>query len=145
MTEIMNALDSHAERLDCAFINIHHSSKGDQSNKSVTDVGAGAGVLSRAVDTHITLRPHELEDFATRFKPQLMLVSAGFDSHREDPIGSLDLETEDFRELTRVVLDVAAAHCEGKIVSVLEGGYHPRALAESVEAHLSELLDRSDQ
>ncbi len=87
----------------------------------------------------------ELEDFATRFKPQLILVSAGFDSHREDPVGSLDLETEDFRELTRVVLDVAAAHCEGRVVSVLEGGYHPRALAESVEAHLSELLDRNDE
>ncbi len=87
---------------------------------------------------------HELEEFAARFKPQLVLVSAGFDGHREDPIGSLDLETEDFRELTRVVLDVAAVHCAGKIVSALEGGYHPRALAESVEAHLSELLDHGD-
>ena len=87
----------------------------------------------------------ELEDFADRFKPQIVLVSAGFDSHREDPIGSLGLETEDFGELTRVVLDVANAHCEGKIVSVLEGGYNPAVLAECVEVHLSEMLNRSDE
>lgn len=81
-----------------------------------------------------------LEDFASRIKPQLVLVSAGFDSHRNDPIGSLGLESEDFGELTNIVLDVANSFAGGKLVSVLEGGYNPRALAESVEIHLSAML-----
>ena len=84
---------------------------------------------------------NSLEDFAERMKPQLILVSAGFDSHRLDPVGSLGLEVEDFAMLTRLVLDIAASHTDGRIVSVLEGGYHPDILAESVAAHLRELLE----
>ncbi len=84
-----------------------------------------------------------LEDFATRIKPQLVFVSAGFDSHREDPIGSLGLETEDFVSLTQIVLDVADAFAGGKIVSVLEGGYNTSVLADSVELHLREMLGRN--
>lgn len=83
-----------------------------------------------------------VEAFAARLQPQLVLVSAGFDSHRADPIGSLGLESEDFAGLTKVVLDVADAFAGGRVVSVLEGGYNPHALAESVETHLSELLAR---
>lgn len=83
-----------------------------------------------------------LETFAARIQPQLVLVSTGFDSHRADPIGSLGLESEDFSALTKVVLDVAEAFAGGRLVSVLEGGYNPQALAESVETHLSELLAR---
>jgi acetoin utilization deacetylase AcuC-like enzyme len=72
--------------------------------------------------------------------PQLVMISAGFDSHRTDPIGSLGLETEDFAELTRIVRDVAGAHAGGRIVSVLEGGYNPPVLAECVALHLEGLL-----
>jgi acetoin utilization deacetylase AcuC-like enzyme len=82
----------------------------------------------------------ELEKLAARLKPQLVLISSGFDSHREDPIGSLGLEVDDFAELTRLVRDVAAVHAGGRIVSVLEGGYNPPVLAECVEAHLRELM-----
>jgi acetoin utilization deacetylase AcuC-like enzyme len=82
----------------------------------------------------------ELEDFANRVRPQLVLVSAGFDSHREDPIGSLGLEVEDFAELTGIVRDVATVHAGGRIVSLLEGGYNPPILAECVETHLRGLL-----
>jgi acetoin utilization deacetylase AcuC-like enzyme len=77
-----------------------------------------------------------LEKFAAHVKPQLVLVSAGFDSHREDPIGSLGLEVEDFVDLTRDVLAVAAVHAGGRVVSLLEGGYNPQRLAESVAEHL---------
>jgi acetoin utilization deacetylase AcuC-like enzyme len=80
--------------------------------------------------------------FADRLKPQLVLLSAGFDAHRRDPIGSLGLESEDFGELTKALLDVAATHAGGRLVSTLEGGYHPDALAESIEQHLAELLRR---
>lgn len=81
-----------------------------------------------------------LEAFASRIRPELVLISAGFDSHRTDPIGSLGLETEDFETLTKIVLDIAAAFAGGKVVSVLEGGYNPQALAESVEFHLAVML-----
>jgi acetoin utilization deacetylase AcuC-like enzyme len=82
----------------------------------------------------------ELEKFAARMRPQLVLVSAGFDSHREDPIGSLGLEVEDFAELTRYVLDVAKVHAGGRVVSLLEGGYNPVRLAECVAEHLQQML-----
>jgi acetoin utilization deacetylase AcuC-like enzyme len=82
----------------------------------------------------------ELERFANRVKPQLVLISAGFDAHREDPIGSLKLETETFADLTKIVQQVAAQHAEGRIVSVLEGGYNTARLADSVAVHLAELL-----
>lgn len=60
--QLYNALDSYALRLKAGFVCIHHTSKGDQSNKSVTDVGAGAGSQSRAADTHLVLRPHSEPD-----------------------------------------------------------------------------------
>jgi acetoin utilization deacetylase AcuC-like enzyme len=82
----------------------------------------------------------ELEQLAARIRPQLVLVSAGFDAHREDPIGSLGLEAEDFANLTRIVRDVANVHADGRVVSILEGGYNPTRLAECVAAHLTELL-----
>ena len=81
-----------------------------------------------------------LESFAAKCKPQLVLLSAGFDSHREDPIGSLGLETEDFAQLTRKVIEIAEDHAGGRLVSVLEGGYNTTALAHSVGVHLRELL-----
>ena len=82
----------------------------------------------------------ELEKLAAHIKPQLVLVSAGFDSHREDPIGSLGLEVEDFAELTKCVVDVANVHAGGRVVSLLEGGYNPKRLAECVAEHLEGLL-----
>ena len=59
MASVYNTIDSYAAHLDCAFVLIHHTSKGNQAMKSVTDVGAGAGAQSRATDTHLVLRPHE--------------------------------------------------------------------------------------
>ncbi len=84
-----------------------------------------------------------LEKFAAKIKPQLVLLSAGFDSHRLDPVGNLGLETEDFIPLTSLVLDVADTYAGGKLVSVLEGGYDPKVLADCVELHLAEMLKRS--
>lgn len=82
----------------------------------------------------------QLERFADKIKPQLIIISAGFDSHRSDPIGSLGLESEDFVPLTQLVLDIANTHAEGRVVSVLEGGYNPSALTECVAVHLEKLL-----
>ncbi|HEY7428527.1 MAG TPA: histone deacetylase [Gemmataceae bacterium] len=81
-----------------------------------------------------------LDKAADKIEPQLVLVSAGFDAHALDPIGSLGLEVEDFAWLTRQVLDMAHTHCGGRLVSCLEGGYNLQVLAESVQTHLEELL-----
>lgn len=83
-----------------------------------------------------------VEEFADKVKPQLVFISAGFDTHRLDPIGNLGLETEDFIPLTNLVLDVADTHAGGRLISVLEGGYHPPAVCDSVELHLAEIVKR---
>jgi RecA-family ATPase len=64
MTLLYNKLDYFADLCDCAFVVIHHSSKGGQSDKSTTDVGSGAGAISRAADSHLIIRPHEQDDLA---------------------------------------------------------------------------------
>ncbi|MFM7038800.1 MAG: histone deacetylase [Planctomycetaceae bacterium] len=78
---------------------------------------------------------------ADRMQPELVVISAGFDAHAEDPVGSLGLETEDFIELTKLVQDVADVHANGRIVSVLEGGYNVVRLAECAGVHLQTLLE----
>ena len=131
------------------FLSIHRwpfypgSGKGDE-----TGSGQGLGTTRNLPIEYGTSRADylaqfttELADFASRVKPQLVLVSAGFDAHRQDPIGSLQLETEDFAELTQVVKQIAAEHAGGRLISVLEGGYHPARLAESVGLHLAGLLE----
>ena len=81
-----------------------------------------------------------VEKLAKKMKPQLVLVSAGFDSHKDDPIGSLGLEVEDFDELTKIMQAVASEYAQGKLVSVLEGGYNVDVLPDCVETHLKQLL-----
>jgi acetoin utilization deacetylase AcuC-like enzyme len=132
------------------FFSIHRFGRGFYPGTGDADeTGDGAG---RGYTLNVPLRygiarndyrsayRHALEQAADTIKPQLVLVSAGFDAHALDPIGSLGLEVEDFAWLTRQVLDVAKTHCGGRLVSCLEGGYNLRVLAESVQAHLEELL-----
>ena len=75
------------------------------------------------------------------FQPEMMFISAGFDAHREDDMGQLGLTEQDFSWITQRLKDVARRYCKGRIVSCLEGGYIPSALARSVEAHLRVLAD----
>ncbi|MEM6985052.1 MAG: histone deacetylase family protein [Pseudomonadota bacterium] len=75
-------------------------------------------------------------------QPQLIIVSAGFDAHREDPLASLNLVEDDFAWVTRQILDVADAHASGRVVSLLEGGYNLDALGRSASAHVKTLLER---
>jgi len=70
------------------------------------------------------------------FKPELLLISAGFDAHREDDLGQMGLVEEDYAWITQQLMDVAQRHAQGRIVSCLEGGYNLDALARSVEAHM---------
>ncbi len=75
-----------------------------------------------------------------RFKPELLLISAGFDAHKDDPLASLNLVEDDYAWVTRELMDIADKFCEGRIVSMLEGGYNLSALASSSAAHVRELM-----
>ncbi len=116
------------------------------------EIGGGAGVgttcnvpvsfgISR--QQYLDRFASTLEKFAAKIRPQIIFVSAGFDSHRLDPVGNLGLESEDFRPMTELVLELADQYADGRVISVLEGGYHPQALAESVAIHLAAMLDRN--
>lgn len=77
-----------------------------------------------------------------RFRPELILISAGFDAHRADPLAGLNWETEDFVWLTEQICDLAQQTCSGRVVSSLEGGYDLEALAEATAAHVKTLMER---
>ncbi len=77
------------------------------------------------------------------FKAEFILISAGFDAHRQDPLAPINLETDSFGWMTELLLDAADGHCDGRVVSVLEGGYDLDSLAESVALHVDLLLSRT--
>jgi acetoin utilization deacetylase AcuC-like enzyme len=81
----------------------------------------------------------QLAPVVGRFKPELILLSAGFDARHGDPLGKLELTDDDYRELTGIVLDMAQAHAGGRVVSVLEGGYSLTGLAAAATAHCQRL------
>lgn len=82
----------------------------------------------------------KLKDEALKFKPEFIIISAGFDPHRDDPLGGMNVTANGFAELTRIVKEIANKYCENRIVSVLEGGYSLKGLSESVDTHISVLL-----
>jgi acetoin utilization deacetylase AcuC-like enzyme len=95
--------------------------------------GTNGVVFRRAFETKIL---PALDAFA----PELLLVSAGFDAHRADPLAGLELEEADFAWVTSRLVEAARRHCQGRLVSVLEGGYDLRALAGSAAAHVAALM-----
>ena len=81
-----------------------------------------------------------LDEIEEAFTPDFVLISAGFDGHADDPIAGLGLEAEDFHEMTAAVVALAKRTCDGRIVSVLEGGYDLNSLGPCVEQHLHALM-----
>ena len=75
------------------------------------------------------------------FKPEFILLSAGFDAHKDDPLAQLQLESKDFYNITKRTLEISKKYCDGKVVSILEGGYDLLALQESTEMHVKALLE----
>lgn len=112
----------------------HSHSHCEAENIVNTPIAAGTSALDyrKRVEADWLQR---LQDF----RPQLILVSAGFDGHRLDPMAELNLEAEDYRWLTDMLTSVAHDHANDRLVSTLEGGYHLTALAQSVTAHLEGL------
>lgn len=140
---------SFEERADVLFVSIHQdprtcypgtgradetgrgAGKGFTLNVPVMP-GADDGDYERAFDRSIVPKLNEYE-------PALLLISAGFDAAREDPLAQVDLTTDAFAMMTRKLVGVANEHAAGRIVSVLEGGYDLGALGRGVVAHLEEL------
>jgi acetoin utilization deacetylase AcuC-like enzyme len=130
------------------FFSVHRSpfypGTGDANE---TGTGPGLGAISN-VPLQFGISRREflqrfqtaLERAASHARPELILISAGFDAHRADPVGSLGLENEDFVTLTQIVAQCADQYCGGKIVSLLEGGYNLDVLPESVQAHIEALV-----
>ena len=86
---------------------------------------------------------HMLKRFK-EFRPEFILMSAGFDAHRLDPLCQMNLESKDYYEITRRALETTKESCNGKVVSILEGGYDLEALAESANEHVNALLEYNE-
>ena len=112
------------------------------------EIGTGAG---RGFTLNIPMQPgggddEYLDVLKTRviprldeFRPEILLFSAGFDAHRDDPLAQMEVSDEGFEQITRELIAVANNHCDGRIVSLLEGGYNLNALGRSVVRHLQAL------
>ncbi|MEI8121386.1 MAG: histone deacetylase [bacterium] len=131
------------------YFSVHQYPHYPQSGRaSETGTGPGKGytlnvpVAAGSTDTdYRRIFMEDLRPAMARFKPEFMLISAGFDGHSRDPLGGVMLTEEGFGELTRLVTEMAAEHCEKRLVSVLEGGYDIEALVTSTEAHLQALME----
>jgi len=91
--------------------------------------------------TYVEAFTNEILPALDGFRPELIILSAGFDAHKDDPLANINLTEESFARFTRMVMERADALSHGKIVSVLEGGYNLQALSRSVEAHVRALLN----
>ena len=115
--------------------------------KSETGRGAGAGFTRNIPlsagstdDTYVQNLEQALHDLEKTFQPRLILISAGFDAYYQDPIGGMHVTEQGFYKLTEITARFAQRHCEGHIISFLEGGYHLQGLAECVHKHLMCML-----
>ncbi len=109
--------------------------KGDHNN--VLNIPLPAGTNSRE---YFDAYEHMLKRLK-EFRPEFILMSAGFDAHREDPLCQLNLESKDYYEITKRALETTKKFCNGKVVSILEGGYDLNALAESANEHVNALIE----
>jgi acetoin utilization deacetylase AcuC-like enzyme len=114
------------------------SERGDHDTIVNVPLAAGAGGPELRNAFEATILPR-----LSAFSPELVVISAGFDAHYRDPLGGLKLEASDFAWVTQRLTDFASTGANGRIVSVLEGGYDLKGLAESVAAHVSMLMAAS--
>ncbi len=115
--------------------------------KDETGRGAGKGFTKNVPlpygqgdETYIQVLDQSLAEIEDIFKPELVMISAGFDAHQNDPIGGMRVTTEGFYKMTEILARFANKHCHGRVISFLEGGYNLEALSQSVYQHLVCLL-----
>jgi len=118
-------------------------------NPGKTGEGAGKGLNinvhldCKSTDEDIIAAFNEkLLPAAHRFKPDLILISAGFDSRKDDLLGCFDISDEGYRHITKMVMQLAEHYCDGRLVSVLEGGYNLDGLASAVKVHVETLQNK---
>ncbi len=116
-----------------------------QADEKGRDAGSGYNmniplVYGQDDRAYVQALEEALKQIEINFKPELVLISAGFDAHQEDPIGGMQVTDEGFYKLTEIVSRFAQRHANGKVISFLEGGYHFSALSRSVYRHLNCLL-----
>jgi len=116
------------------------SETGAAGNIVNVELGAGSGSDAFRAAFEDRVLP-ALDDFA----PDFLMLSAGFDGHEADPLALLELQTADYAWVTEALCRLAARHCDGRVVSVLEGGYNLDALADSVGAHVTALMGEGDR
>ena len=122
----------------------HYPGTGRESERGR---GAGEGFTinvpmeaSEGNEEYRTIFQKSLVPAADAFKPEFVIISAGFDAHKDDPLASMELTEEGYADLTGIVADIAKRHAGGRMLSSLEGGYHLTALAASVDRHIQALL-----
>ena len=123
----------------------HYPGTGAREEKGHGD-GTGATLNAPVIggtgdDEYLKIFDEELIPAMDAFKPDFVIVSAGFDAHVNDPLSSTRVTENGFAQMTRRALSIAADHSEGRLISVLEGGYDLDGLSRSVEVHLRTLLE----
>jgi acetoin utilization deacetylase AcuC-like enzyme len=111
------------------------SERGEHENIVNVPLAAGDGSLEFREAVELAILPR-----LRAFKPELIVISAGFDAHYRDPLANLKLDDRDYGWITRALMDIADAGAEGRVISVLEGGYDLPALGRSVASHVNALL-----
>lgn len=129
----------------CLFASSHQmplypgtGAKGETGCGNIFNAPIAAGTGGEAI---IQVWRDELLPSIASAKPELIIISAGFDAHARDPLGGLNMEAEDFATLTKMICEVADAHSQGRVVSMLEGGYDLEGLRASCAAHLRALAE----
>jgi acetoin utilization deacetylase AcuC-like enzyme len=117
-------------------------------SRSETGTGKGEGFTlnfpmraGSGEEDYLAAFRQEIVPALDAYRPDLIIVSAGFDAHRNDPLANINLTEGSFTKMTEIVRSSAVKHAKGRIVSVLEGGYDLQALAKSVEAHVKKLME----
>ena len=123
--------------------------RGETESETQTETGKHQNMLNIPIQANtdgFTFRTKFDEIILPRldaYKPEILLISAGFDAHYKDPLANIDLRTEDYEWITHKLCDIADKHADGRVISSLEGGYDLAALAESVAIHVKVLMERS--
>ena len=130
---------------DVLFASVHQAfifpRTGDAGERGVGNLVNVPVVRDSKADAYFAALGDQILPAIEDFKPELLILSSGFDAHIADPLADLKLRNEDFGTLTRQILAVAERACDGRVVSVLEGGYAPKALAAASAHHVLALMD----
>jgi len=135
-------------RSDVLFVSLHQYPLYPGGGKATeTGTGPGEGFTLNIPLPAATGGAQYLELFENKvisclddYKPDIILISAGFDGHRDDPLGGLELTESDFARMTRRLGDISEKYCEGRMISIVEGGYNPEANARCIHEHVKELV-----